>query len=62
MIGKLSKTFVLLIFLILFFAGLSAITSDYQREPDMIGHQENFDFNQELQNFSFVPKGTNMTI
>jgi hypothetical protein len=55
MFGKLSKTFVLLIFLILFFAGMSAIFSE--NGPEMIGQQEIFDYDQELQHFSFSPKG-----
>jgi hypothetical protein len=61
MIGKLSRTLVLLIFLILFFAGLSAITSNYGNQTDMIGQQEIMDFGQELQHLNVLPKGANLT-
>jgi hypothetical protein len=61
MISKMGKTFVLVIFLILFFAGMSAITSNYGDGPDMIGQGESIDYMQEIQHFSQFPKGIIMT-
>jgi hypothetical protein len=43
MTGKLTTTFFLLVFLILFFAGMSLVTGSQGGSQEMIGHQENFD-------------------
>jgi Na+-transporting methylmalonyl-CoA/oxaloacetate decarboxylase gamma subunit len=50
---KLTTTFVILVFLILFFAGMSAVTGNNGDSPEMIGQQETIDSEQWLQPFSF---------